>query len=120
MDSVSLPPRAQTVEEILASDIRSALSSLTPSLVRLYSILAPAYLVVYATNGYDGSVLTGLQGVAAWNREFGSPKGALGTIISTPFSAFVSDRFGRKWSILIGGSIMIIGVLIQCLSHSIK
>ncbi|KAK1690068.1 general substrate transporter [Colletotrichum godetiae] len=129
MDSKSLPPRAQTVEEILASDTRSALSSLTPSLIRLYSILAPACLVVCATNGYDGSVLTGLQGVAAWNREFGSSKGALlgftsaayplGAIISTPFSAFVSDRFGRKWSILIGSSIMIIGVLIQCLSHSI-
>ncbi|KAK1485817.1 hypothetical protein CABS01_13511 [Colletotrichum abscissum] len=129
MDSESLPPRAQTVEEILASDNHSALSSLTPSLIRLYSILAPACLVVCATNGYDGSVLTGLQGVAAWNREFGSPKGALlgftsaayplGAIISTPFSAFVSDRFGRKWSILTGSSIMIIGVLIQCLSHSI-
>ncbi|KAK1705276.1 general substrate transporter [Colletotrichum lupini] len=129
MDSESLPPRAQTVEEILASDNHSALSSLTLSLIRLYSILAPACLVVCATNGYDGSVLTGLQGVAAWNREFGSPKGALlgftsaayplGAIISTPFSAFVSDRFGRKWSILTGSSIMIIGVLIQCLSHSI-
>ncbi|KAI8258324.1 hypothetical protein K4K53_004722 [Colletotrichum sp. SAR 10_77] len=129
MGSNSNPTTFRTVAEILASDSRPALSSLTPSLIRLYAILAPACLVVCATNGYDGSVLTGLQGVAAWNREFGSPKGALlgitsaayplGAILSTPFSAMISDRFGRKWSILIGSCIMIIGVLIQCLSHSI-
>ncbi|KAK1634855.1 hypothetical protein BDP81DRAFT_462605 [Colletotrichum phormii] len=83
MDSESLPPRAQTVEEILASDTRSALSSLTPSLIRLYSILAPACLVVCATKR-----LRRLP-----------PR--------TPFSAFVSDRFGRKWSILIGGRIVV-------------
>ncbi|KAJ0358813.1 hypothetical protein COL154_008854 [Colletotrichum chrysophilum] len=129
MDSNSNPTTFGTVAEILASDSRPALSSLTPSLIRLYAILAPACLVVCATNGYDGSVLTGLQGVAAWNHEFGSPKGALlgitsaayplGAILSTPFSAMISDRFVRKWSILSGGSIMIIGVLIQYLSHSI-
>lgn len=129
MDSNSNPTAFRTVAEILASDSRPALSSLTPSLIRLDAVLAPACLVVCATNGYDGSVSTGLQGVAAWNHEFGSPKGALlgitsaayplGAILSTPFSAMISDRFGRKWSILIGSCIMIIGVLIQCLSHSI-
>lgn len=117
-----------SVAELLARDKSSPLS-LTPSLIHLYAILAPACLVVCATNGYDGSVLTGLQGVAAWNNQFGSPKGALlgitsasyplGAILSTPFSAIISDRFGRRLSIIIGSFIMILGVIIQCVSKNI-
>ncbi|KAJ4162059.1 hypothetical protein NW765_010154 [Fusarium oxysporum] len=63
---------AHTVAEILAQD-KSPVFVLTPSLIHLYAILAPACLVVCATNGYDGSVLTSLQGVTAWKDQFGSP-----------------------------------------------
>ncbi|QKD62881.2 general substrate transporter [Fusarium oxysporum Fo47] len=120
---------AHTVAEILAQD-KSPVFALTPSLIHLYAILAPACLVVCATNGYDGSVLTSLQGVTAWKDQFGSPKGALlgitsasyplGAIISTPFSAYISDRFGRRLSIIIGSFIMIIGVIVQCASTNIE
>lgn len=119
---------SQSVAEIMAQDKRSAFS-LTPSLLQLYALLAPACLVVCATNGYDGSVLTGLQGVEAWKNQFGSPKGALlgftsasyplGAILSTPFSALISDRLGRRWSILSGSFIMILGVIMQCASTTI-
>ncbi|KAK9239407.1 lactose permease [Lipomyces kononenkoae] len=127
---MATPPNQPTlsVAGILAQDKRSAFS-LAPSLFHLYLILAPACLVVSATNGYDGSLLTALQGVSAWKEEFGSPKGALlgftsaayplGAILSTPLSAFISDRFGRKLPVLVGSFIMIIGVIIQCASHSI-
>jgi len=118
----------RTVAEILANDKSPALS-LTPSIVSLYAVLAPACLVVCATNGYDGSVLTGLQGVQAWNDQFGSPAGALlgittasyplGAVVSTPFSAWLSDRYGRRSSILIGSAVMMIGVVIQCVSKGI-
>lgn len=47
---------SQSVTEVLARDKSSPLS-LTPSLVHLYAVFAPAYLVVFATNGYDGSLL---------------------------------------------------------------
>ncbi|KAI9150116.1 Lactose permease [Paramyrothecium foliicola] len=117
-----------TVAELLAMD-KTARFDLSPSLVHLYAILAPACLVVCATNGYDGSVLTGLQGVAAWQNQFGSPRGALlgftsasyplGAILSTPFSALISDRFGRRLSILVGSFIMMIGVVMQCASSTI-
>lgn len=125
-------PTAQfpySVAEILSNDKRSVLASLTPSLIRLYALLVPACLVVCATNGYDGSVLTGLQGVSAWKEQFGSPAGALlgitsasyplGAMCSTPFSAIISDRYGRRMSILLGSFIMIVGVIIQCASKSI-
>lgn len=117
-----------SVADILANDKSSPLS-LTPSLVSLYALLAPACLVVCATNGYDGSVLTGLQGVQAWNDQFGSPAGALlgitsasyplGAVVSTPFSAWMSDKYGRKSSILVGSAIMMIGVIMQCASMTI-
>lgn len=126
MDDVTSP--TLSVAEILAQDKHSAFS-IPRSLLNLYFILVPACLVVSATNGFDGSLLTVLQGVSAWKDEFGSPTGALlgftsasyplGAILSTPVSAIISDRFGRKLSILIGSFIMIVGVIMQCASHSI-
>lgn len=119
---------SRSVAEILAED-QSPAWSLPSSLIQLYATLAPACLVVCATNGFDGSVLTGLQGVDAWNDQFGSPTGALlgitsaayplGAVVSTPFSAYISDKWGRRWSILIGSFIMIIGVIMQAASTTI-
>ncbi|KAI7932053.1 MFS hexose transporter [Pyricularia oryzae] len=123
---------AQTVTEILETQSKNSSHGrfgLTPSLIKLYLLLAPACLVICATNGYDGSVLTGLQGIERWRSQFGDPKGALlgittaalplGSIVSTPFSAWLSDRWGRRSSILVGSFIMIIGVILQCVSTSI-
>ncbi|KAM0335753.1 hypothetical protein ACHAQA_000803 [Verticillium albo-atrum] len=117
-----------SVADILAQDT-TPFFKLSSSVIHLYALLAPACLVVCATNGYDGSVLNGLQGVEAWKTQFNSPTGALlgitsasyplGAILSTPFSAFISDRFGRRLSIIIGSFIMIIGVIIQCASTTI-
>ncbi|KAF4951585.1 hypothetical protein FGADI_7360 [Fusarium gaditjirri] len=70
------------------------------------------------------------HGVTTWKDQFGSPKGAflgitndsypLGAIMSTPFSAYISDRFGRRLCIIIGNFIMIIGVIFQCASTDIE
>ncbi|KAL8366829.1 hypothetical protein RB599_011243, partial [Gaeumannomyces hyphopodioides] len=43
----------------------------------------------------------------------------LGAILSTPFSAYISDRFGRRWSIIVGSTIMIVGAAMQAASDSI-
>ena len=119
---------ALTVSEVLAQQDQSGLG-LSPALIRLYLVLTPATLVVCATNGYDGSVLTGLQGIDEWKNQFGNPNGALlgitsaayalGAIGSTFFSSIVSDRFGRRLGIFGGSIIMIIGVILQCFSKSI-
>jgi MFS family permease len=113
---------ALTVSDVLAQENVKGLG-LTPELIRLYLVLAPATLVVCATNGFDGSVLNALQGIDEWKSQFGNPQGsllgitsaayALGAIGSTPFSAMVSDRFGRRWSIFGGSLIMMLGVIIR-------
>lgn len=120
---------AVPVAQLLAANKAEKFWSLTPALIRLYALLLPACLLVCATNGFDGSVLTGLQGVSAWKEQFNHPKGSilgitsaaypLGAICSTPFSAWVADRFGRRWSVLIGSVIMIFGVIIQTASNTL-
>jgi MFS family permease len=91
---------------------------------RLYGLLFPAAVVSYATSGYDGSMMNGLQTVEHWDNFFGNPRGAqlglmsaimsLGSICSTPIAPWVADRFGRRWGITVGSIIMIIGAIIQC------
>lgn len=91
---------------------------------RLYGLLFPAAVVSYATSGYDGSMMNGLQTVSYWDDFFDNPRGAqlglmsaimsLGSICSTPVAPWVADRFGRRWGITVGSIIMIIGAIIQC------
>ncbi|KAH6695536.1 general substrate transporter [Plectosphaerella plurivora] len=91
---------------------------------RLYFLLFPAAIMSYATSGYDGSMLNGLQTVSYWDDFFGNPRGAqlglmgaimsLGSICSTPIAPWVADKYGRRWGITVGSIIMIIGAIIQC------
>jgi MFS family permease len=37
----------------------------------------------------------------------------LGSIIGVPFAPYINQRFGRRWPIMGGSIIMIIGALIQ-------
>jgi MFS family permease len=42
---------------------------------------------------------------------------SLGAILSLPFIPIINDKFGRRWSILGGSVVMIIGALIQGFSQ---
>ncbi|KAL4898922.1 hypothetical protein BDW74DRAFT_184281 [Aspergillus multicolor] len=118
----------RTVAEIKAAE-KDKGWQMNPSLIRLYSILVPACLMICVTNGYDSSLLNGLQSVPNWQEYFNHPTGAilgfmsasypLGAILSTPFSAIISDRYGRRWSIFVGSIIMIAGVAIQTASNNL-
>jgi MFS family permease len=97
-------------------------------LLKLYLVLIPSCLFVSATNGFDGSMLNGLQSLKTWQSDFNHPTGpilgiisaayALGAVLSTPLSPIISDRFGRRWSIVIGSMIMLLGVGLQAGSHT--
>lgn len=80
-------------------------------------------LLTSMTNGYDGSMMNGLQTVENWQIYFNRPTGSLlgifnaiqsiGGIAGLPFSAFIADRFGRRFAIFFGSCIMMVGVALQ-------
>ncbi|KAK5061615.1 hypothetical protein LTR84_008159 [Exophiala bonariae] len=89
----------------------------------------PSQLSVTELLASENSLLNGLQSVNAWKETFHRPSGAilgfmsasypLGAILSTPFSAPISDKFGRRWTILIGSIIMVGGVIMQAAANTI-
>ncbi|KAH3666630.1 hypothetical protein WICMUC_005614 [Wickerhamomyces mucosus] len=75
------------------------------------------------TTGFDGSLLNGLQSTEYWSPAMGHPTGHVlgalsngtifGAILAAPFAPFFCDRYGRKISIYIGESLVIIGSVLQ-------
>lgn len=75
------------------------------------------------TNGYDGTMLNGLQIIPAWQLYFNHPTGSAlglitnGTRIGQAAALFMAnpliERFGRRKPIAIGSVIMIAGIILQ-------
>ncbi|ODV76853.1 hexose transporter [Suhomyces tanzawaensis NRRL Y-17324] len=74
-------------------------------------------------NGYDGSMLNGLQSLSTWQKAMGHPKGQklgalsngalYGNLVSFLFASYVSDKFGRKWCIMGGNFLTLVGAVLQ-------
>ncbi|KAL7928429.1 general substrate transporter [Trichoderma chlorosporum] len=100
-----------------------------PNLRYLYFILFPACMGIELTSGFDSQMINALQIVPSWVQYFENPQGSLkgiiaaayslGAILSLPFIPMVNDKFGRRWSIVGGSVIMIIGALIQGFSQHV-
>ncbi|KAF8966553.1 hexose transporter [Flammula alnicola] len=86
-------------------------------------------LITSSTNGYDGSMMNGLQSLTQWEGYFGHPtKGRLGLLnaiqnigglAAYPFSPYLADGLGRRTTIFIGASIMCIATAVQTASTSV-
>lgn len=86
-------------------------------------------LVTSATNGYDGSMMNGLQSLEQWNADFGYPAGnelgllnaiqGIGGLCAYPFSPYVTDGLGRRTGIIVGVILMIIATALQTASSSL-
>lgn len=91
--------------------------------LRTLNLLLICAIVTDVTNGYDGSMLNGLQIIGSWKTYFNNPSGSILGVISngTRFgqigSLFVSatliQRFGRRKPIAIGSVILLVGVILQ-------
>ncbi|OAA65882.1 General substrate transporter [Niveomyces insectorum RCEF 264] len=91
--------------------------------LRLLNFLLIGCIICDITNGYDGSMLNGLQSLESWQDYMGHPKGTrLGTITNGTrygqlgallFAATLMQRLGRRWPIVIGSSILLVGVVLQ-------
>lgn len=103
---------------------------LKPNLRQMYLLLIPCCLAIEATGGFDASMMNGLQSLQFWQEAFDFPKGAtlgiltasynIGAITALPLVSILSDHVGRRWSIVFGSSVMIVGAILQCFSVNSK
>ncbi|KAF9050548.1 general substrate transporter [Panaeolus papilionaceus] len=86
-------------------------------------------LITSSTNGYDGSMMNGLQSVDQWQIAFGYPTDGklgllnaiqnIGALAAYPFAPYLTDGLGRRPAIFIGATIMVVGTAIQTASISV-
>lgn len=91
--------------------------------LRTLNLLLLCCIVTDITNGYDGSMLNGLQITTQWQTYFDNPTGSrLGSInngvrygqIGALFvTAPILQKFGRRMPIALGSAILLIGVVLQ-------
>ena len=80
-------------------------------------------MITNSSNGYDGSLLNGLQSLPQWREYYNAPTGAvlgalsnaytLGNFAALPFIAYFNDKYGRLTGLRIGCVISIIGSVLQ-------
>ncbi|QRV88606.1 Sugar (and other) transporter [Ceratobasidium sp. AG-Ba] len=92
-------------------------------------------LITSYANGFDGSMMNGLQSVQEWKEYFGKlinlPHArhaelglfnaiqSIGSLSAIPFAPFVSDKFGRRTGIFSGASITLAGAILQTLTRNL-
>ncbi|KAG9252386.1 general substrate transporter [Emericellopsis atlantica] len=97
--------------------------------LRTLNLLLIFPLLSIFTQGFDGSMMNGLQSVENWRNYFGEPKGAtlglfnaaypIGGLCAIPFISFVSDTFGRRVGLATGATICVIGATLQAAAQNL-
>ncbi|PFH49901.1 hypothetical protein AMATHDRAFT_86125 [Amanita thiersii Skay4041] len=87
-------------------------------------------LITSSTNGYDGSMMNGLQALDQWKGYFNQPNSSMlgllnaiqniGSLAAYPFAPYLSDGLGRRATIFTGASIMCVATAIQTASQSVR
>ena len=80
------------------------------------------------TNGYDGSLLNGLQSMGQWQEFFDHPTGSrlgslangviFGQILAFPIAPWLCDHTGRRFPIFIGSILLVVGAVLQCAAQN--
>ncbi|KAJ5517299.1 hypothetical protein N7527_008859 [Penicillium freii] len=112
------------------------------NLRRLYFILFPACMGIEITSGFDSQIINTVQIVYTWNKYFGHATGeikdglpvyaieenikgllgaaySLGAILSLPFVPYVNQLVGRRWTIMFGSGVSLVGAIIQGFSQGV-
>ncbi|KAI0066160.1 hexose transporter [Artomyces pyxidatus] len=86
-------------------------------------------LITSSTNGYDGSMMNALQSDSQWNAYFHTPHGSklgllnaiqnIGSLAAYPIAPYLSDGLGRRATIFIGATIMLIATALQTAAQSV-
>ncbi|SPQ24877.1 cd7643f0-92e1-42b1-83a7-0c494d1e932f [Thermothielavioides terrestris] len=104
-----------------------------PNLRRMYIFLFLCCMGVEMTSGFDSQLINTLQYAQTFHQYLGNgrkdAKGnyaiepgllgfvnscyQLGSIFAVPLAPWFAQRFGRRWSVMLGSWIMVVGALIQ-------
>ncbi|CCF36499.1 lactose permease [Colletotrichum higginsianum] len=97
--------------------------------LRALNLLLVFPMLSIFTQGFDGSMMNGLQSVENWRNYFGEPKGAtlglfnaaypIGGLCAIPFISIISDTFGRRAGLACGASLCILGATLQAAAQSL-
>jgi len=146
-DNKATVPAVDEKENVMSSDLKTDLNPVavaieiaeevdsskyspwTWSMLRLYGVLFVAYCCG-CLNGYDGSLMGGLNGMTSYQQTFdmktsGSSTGIVfmiynvGSLAAAPLVPFATDRLGRRVGMFIGAVVIIIGTCVQATSHAI-
>ncbi|KAJ5881343.1 general substrate transporter [Penicillium soppii] len=115
-------------EQIVGQALASVLPKHQKSWFRIPHLLHLNFILLVpllspAVGGYDGSLMNGLQALPSWKFYFRTPQGqtmgvvnaaqSIGSVLALPLAGFISDRFGRKKTLLCGVITVIIASAIQ-------
>ncbi|KAL2815270.1 general substrate transporter [Aspergillus cavernicola] len=88
-----------------------------------------AAMITSATNGYDGSLMNGLEALDSWNESYHHPNGstlgllaasmAIGSMLAIPVVPYVADILGRRFGVVLGCVIMLCGVVMVSIGAKI-
>ncbi|KAJ5374236.1 general substrate transporter [Penicillium concentricum] len=91
--------------------------------LRALNLLMLIPLLSIFSQGFDGSMMNGLQSVSHWQTYFGSPTGGLlgffngsyplGGIVGTFLISPMADTFGRRIGIATGAALCCVGAVLQ-------
>ncbi|KAF2645310.1 general substrate transporter [Massarina eburnea CBS 473.64] len=110
-----------------------------PNLRWMYFYLFMCCMGVEMTSGFDSQLINTLQFSQPFNKYFGAgykdEKGKwgiepallgfvsscyqLGSILAVPIAPWMNQRFGRRWSVMVGSLIMVVGALLQGFSQHV-
>ncbi|CEL03716.1 Putative Cellodextrin transporter CdtD [Aspergillus calidoustus] len=88
-----------------------------------------AAMITSATNGYDGSLMNGLQALEDWKKSYNYPEGStlgllaasmsIGSMLAIPVVPYVADHLGRRVGVVIGCVIMLFGVAMVSIGYKV-
>ncbi|KAL4804576.1 general substrate transporter [Aspergillus unguis] len=88
-----------------------------------------AAMITSATNGYDGSLMNGLEALPAWDESYNHPVGStlgllaasmsIGSILAIPVVPYVADILGRRFGVVLGCVIMLSGVAMVSIGYRV-
>ncbi|KAH8669179.1 putative hexose transporter [Xylariales sp. PMI_506] len=96
--------------------------------MRLLYFYIVVLIATNTANGFDNSMMNGLQALSYWQDYFNHPSGSIlglfncvmsvGALCGLVFLPYIMDNWGRKPSIVLGSCIMLLGIGLQTGSNS--